>query len=197
MYAKISNNEIIQYPANPRTDNHNVSFAVNWNGGTISENTYVTVKTTEPPTTNLGWICTETTPVKIDNSWQQSWSTSLVSKENLKKIITSKRYEVEVGNVRINKNLYSTDRESQTKYVAIAVDIAQSSNVSVWHINWKTADGIFVNLNATEMNQVVNGVRQHVQSCFDKESEYYTLIDTADQATLEATDFSSGWPSNT
>mgnify|MGYP000435072929 CR=1 FL=1 len=31
---------------------------------------------------------------------------------------------------------------------------------------------------------------------FDKESEYYSLIDNADQNTLEETDFSAGWPNN-
>lgn len=196
MYAKIANNTIVQYPANPRTDNPNVSIPVSWIGGTINGNNYVSVESANLPSVNLGWSYSETTPVKNGNVWKQTWSTYLQPKSQLKTTITSKRYEVEVGNVRINNNLYSTDRESQTKYVAIAVDISQSSNISAWSINWKTAEGVFVTLNATEMTQVVNGVRQHVQACFDKESEYYTLIDTADQATLEATDFSAGWPSN-
>ena len=195
MYAKISNNEIIQYPANPRTDNPSVSFPDNWGGGEINSNEYVVISYTTPPSINLGWIYTESTPVQSNGTWQQSWTTSLKSKEEIKQEITDKRYQVEIGGVAISNNVYATDRESQTKYVAVAVDISQS-NTETWNITWKTNDNTFVNLNASQMLEIISGVRQHIQSCYDKESEYYQLIDTANTEVLESTDFSAGWPSN-
>lgn len=195
MYAKIANNEIVQYPADPRTDNPNVGFPNNWGGGTIDNVEYILVNQVIPPNVNLGWSYTESTPVIEGDRWVQTWDTNLKPFIEIKTDISNHRYNVEVGGVKIANNLYSTDRESQTKYVAVAVDISQS-NVETWSINWKTADNKFVNLNATQMSEVINGVRSHVQACYDKEFEYHQLIETANQQTLESTDFSAGWPSN-
>lgn len=117
-------------------------------------------------------------------------------RSNYKNKVTTLRYDHEVGGVRVNDSIYATDRESQTKYVAVALDISQSADPLAWVINWKTANNTFVTLNALAMNNVISNVRNHVQMCFDKESEYFNLIDTANQATLESTDFTLGWPNN-
>lgn len=195
MYAKIANNAVIQYPTNPATDHPNIGFPPAWGGGTIGNDNYVTVSNINPPSVNIGWSYSESTPVLNGNNWVQNWITFLSSKEKIKSDVAGKRYEVENGGVRIANNRYSTDRESQTKYVAVAVDISQS-NVETWSITWKTEDNTFVNLNAPEMLQVVNGVRDHVQQCYNKEAEYYSLIDTSNTQVLESTDFSADWPNN-
>lgn len=195
MYAKVLDNNIIQYPADPLADHKNTSFPVNWGGGVIGDSEYVVVNPTGCPSLNIGWKAVEDTPINIDGVWQQNWISLIKPRGDIKSDVSSKRYLVEVGGVRINNNLYATDRESQTKYVAVAVDI-QQANTETWSITWKTLDNQFISLNASEMSNVISGVRQHVQACFNKEAEYYLLIDTADQATLEATDFSAGWPSN-
>jgi hypothetical protein len=75
------------------------------------------------------------------------------------------------------------------------LDISQS-NAETWNINWKTSSDTFINLNANQMLEIISGVRRHVQSCYDKESEYFTLMDTANTSVLESTDFSAGWPVN-
>lgn len=196
LYAKVSNNNIIEYPSNPRTDNPYVSFPENWGGGEINGNEYVTVNWSMPPSPNVGWQTVESNPVKYNDSWYQSWSASLKEKPGIKSDVTNYRYLIEVGGVTVANNKYATDRESQTKYVAVAVDIQQQSNVAAWSITWKTLDNSFVTLNANQMSQVINSVRTHVQQCFDKEAEYYQLIDTANTTVLETTDFSAGWPSN-
>jgi hypothetical protein len=195
MYAKISNNQLIQYPANPRLDNPYVSFPDNWGGGVINDQEYVLVQPRTPPVPDLGWTITERSPILSDGVWRQTWETTLLNNEGLKNAVTNKRYAVEVGNTRVANNIYSTDRESQTKYVAVAVEISQS-NAESFSITWKTADSQFVTLNAPEMLEVINGVRAHVQNCFNKEAEYYNLIDTANAMVLASTDFSAGWPSN-
>lgn len=195
MYATIINNEILQYPANPAVDNPNVSFPNNWGGGEINGVDYVVIQPTSQPSANIGWSVVETTPSFANGVWNQAWSTQIQSKENIKVDVSNHRYNIEVGGVKIGNNVYSTDRESQTKYVAVAVDILQS-NVETWSITWKTADSDFVTLNAPQMQEVITGVRQHVQNCFNKEAEYFNLIDTANTSVLEATDFSAGWPSN-
>lgn len=195
MFAKVLNDQIIQYPSNPNIDNPNVSFAVNWNGGTIAGNTYVIVESTNIPSANLGWKIIETTPAKENDVWKQTWTPSLLPTDKLKNTITNKRYDVEIGGVRVGDHIYSTDRESQTKYVAILVNISQS-NTQTWSINWKTKEDKFIRLNSQDMLAVIEGVRNHIELCFDKEAEYYELIDTANTVVLESTNFSAGWPSN-
>lgn len=196
MYVKIVNNEVVAYPANPRTENPYVSFPDDWKGGEVNGNKYAIVNSSMPPMPNVGWQVIESTPANYGGSWYQTWNTSLKSKELIKKDVTDFRYQIEVGGVVVANNKYATDRESQTKYVAVAFDIQQQANVDAWTITWKTVDNKFVNLNAGQMTQVINVVRTHVQQCFDKEAEYYQLIDTANTTVLETTDFSAGWPSN-
>ena len=119
----------------------------------------------------------------------------MLPRELIKRAVTSKRYEVEVGGVKVSNVIYSTDRESQTKYVAVAVDISKS-NVETWSITWKTLENNFVTLNANQAIQIVDSVRDHVQACFNKEAEYYNLIDNSNTAVLKTIDFSAGWSSN-
>lgn len=195
MYAIVFNDEIVQYPSEPYVDNPSVSFPLNWGGGEVNGVQYVLVKNQGAPAVNVGWMAVESTPVKDGDEWKQSWTTSLKSKQELKQDVTDIRYYKEISGVTVANNLYATDRESQTKYVAVAVDI-QQSNSETWSIVWKTQDNKFVNLNATQMTEVINGVRNHVQACFNKEAEYHNLIDTANNEVLESTDFSAGWPTN-
>jgi hypothetical protein len=155
----------------------------------------VVINPTVPPTSNIGWMVVETTPSYSNGVWSQSWLSQFKSRQDVKNDVSDKRYEVEVGGVRIANNLYATDRESQNKYIAVAIDISQS-NTETWSIVWKTQNDEFVNLNANQMTEVISGVRQHVQSCYAKEAEYYQLINVSDTTTLESTDFSAGWPSN-
>ena len=196
IYAIVSNGTITKYPANPAEENINVSFPLDWGGGEVNGVQYVRITPTMAPIANLGWAVTEDVPVHYNGAWYQSWKSMLKPKEEIKTEVSTKRYTVEVGSVVVANNKYATDRESQTKYVAVAFDIQQQANVDAWSIAWKTTDNKFVNLNASQMSQVINVVRTHVQQCFDKEAEYYQLIDTANTAVLETTDFSAGWPSN-
>lgn len=196
MYAIISNNNIVKYPANPALENYNVSFPVDWSGGEINGVEYIRVVPTVAPVANLGWIAIEEDPVQNNDVWFQTWETFLKPKEEIKTDVSNFRYQIEVGGVVVANNKYSTDRESQTKYTAVAVDIQQQANLDAWSIAWKTMNNEFVTLNANQMTQVINSVRGHVQHCFNKEAEYYQLIDTANTTVLESTDFSAGWPSN-
>lgn len=111
--------------------------------------------------------------------------------------LANKRWEIETGGAIINGNTYATDRESQTKYTAVAVAISQA-DPATWSINWKTNDGTFIVLNAQQMMAVINYVMYHVQNSFNKEYEFQVAIDAC--TTVEevlAIDINSGWPPNT
>lgn len=117
-------------------------------------------------------------------------------KVHVKNKIANKRWEVETGGIEIDQKKFSTDRESQTKYTAIAVSIAQSDPTN-WSINWKTNDGSFVTLNAQEMSTVINLILGHVQSSFNREFDLITQIDSCEtiDEILEI-DINSNWPPN-
>lgn len=113
-----------------------------------------------------------------------------------KKQLSNKRWEVETGGCFIDSNNFATDRESQTKYTAVAVAISQA-DPNTWSINWKTNDGNFLTLNAQQMMTIINMVMNHVQNSFNKEKDFISEIDACN--TVEevlAIDINQGWPSN-
>lgn len=117
-----------------------------------------------------------------------------VFKNHIKSKVAAKRWEQEVNGLTINNTSYATDRESQTKYTAIAVAISQA-DVNTWSINWKTNSGTFEVLNAQEMMLIINTILQYIQNCFNKEYEYQQQIDSC--TTIEqvmAIDYNSNWP---
>jgi len=117
-----------------------------------------------------------------------------VFKNHIKSKVATKRWEVEVGGITIDSVNYATDRESQTKYTAIAVAISQADPVT-WSINWKTNSGTFAMLNAAEMTLIINTILQYIQDCFNKEYELQQEIDAC--TTIEqvmAIDYNSNWP---
>jgi hypothetical protein len=118
-----------------------------------------------------------------------------VFKEHTKNKVATKRWQQEIGGITINNVGYATDRESQTKYTAVHVAISQA-DPNTWSINWKTNEG-FVNLNAQEMMAVIYLVLGHVESCFNKESEFVTTIDSCTTVNEVMTiDIENGWPLN-
>lgn len=110
--------------------------------------------------------------------------------------VADKRWQVETGGAIIDGNSFATDRESQTKYTAVAVAISQADPLT-WYINWKTSDGSFLTLNAQQMMTIINMVLSHVQNSFNKEKDFISTIDSC--STVEevlAIDINQGWPSN-
>lgn len=196
MFVKVFNNQIITYPANPVGDHPEVSFPINWQGGQIVNDLYKKVVATPMPTVGLGWKHKELTPNLVNGEYVQVWDKELFAKEELKQAITSKRYDVEVNGIIVNGDPIHTDRESQTKIIAIAVDISQS-DIATYSINWKLKNGNFKTFSGIAMANIITSVRNHVQACYNKEAEYLNMIDTMDTNELEDVDFSSGWPSNT
>ena len=118
-----------------------------------------------------------------------------IFKEHVKSNLANKRWQVETGGITIDNVGYATDRESQTKYTAVAVAISQA-DPNTWSIDWKTNEG-FVQLNAQQMMVIVNIVMNHVQSSFTKESEFITSINSCTTVNeVMAIDIENGWPSN-
>jgi hypothetical protein len=89
-------------------------------------------------------------------------------KETKRQEIANARWQTETGGLTLpDGTVVKTDRESQSLLMGAALFAKEDPTYTV---NWKGANGWTV-LNADTILQLAAAVRQHVQSCFDKEKE--------------------------
>ena len=81
--------------------------------------------------------------------------------------IAAARYEAEIAGVSYNDGLVRTDRQTQSMITGAALKAMRDDTYSC---RWKTAEG-FVTLDAQAILSVADVIRDHVQSCFDREAE--------------------------
>lgn len=96
-------------------------------------------------------------------------------KEKKKKEIASDRYNEEISGVNVNGIEIDTERDSQALITGAALAAFQDNTYT---LKWK-AKGGFIVLNASEVIQIANFVREHVQKCFNREAECIELINNA------------------
>ena len=85
-----------------------------------------------------------------------------------------------------------TDDRSQAKFAGAALAAVLDPNYSA---RWKLADGSFVELSHDQVIGLAQGVRAHIQACFDREADMISAIDAAaTPAALDAIDIETGWP---
>lgn len=102
------------------------------------------------------------------------------------------RWQKETGGVAFNGKTIATDVTSQTKITGAVVGMQIDPTAS---INWKTADGSFVTLNAAQVIALGTAVRDHIQACFNREQTLRVAIEGASTLTaLAAIDITTGWP---
>lgn len=102
--------------------------------------------------------------------------------------LASRRYSEEVKGIVIRQVNVDTDRETQSKLVAVRILAKEDAE---YFVKWKTSRG-FVTLDASTIIALADAVRGHVQTCYDRESELATLIEEAEDPTR--VDISTGWP---
>ena len=109
-------------------------------------------------------------------------------KSEKKSSITERRY---IQETKSHPTL-DTTRESQA--MINGVWSASQINPSTT-INFKNRDGTWVNVDATAINAIANGVIEHVQACFNNEKALYDLVDSATtSAEVLSINVNSGWP---
>ena len=92
--------------------------------------------------------------------------------------IAAARYEAEIAGVSYNDGLVRTDRQTQSMITGAALKAMRDDTYSC---KWKTAEG-FVSLDAQAILAVADVIRDHVQSCFDREAELAERVRTATTA---------------
>ncbi len=86
------------------------------------------------------------------------------------------RYAKETEGVYINGNLISATRDSQASLTATFTSMKEGF---INTVNWKMADGTFVTLSLSDITAIAQAVVSHVQSCFDREAYYITMVNNA------------------
>lgn len=81
------------------------------------------------------------------------------------------------------------DIESRANLTAAVLGAQLNPQVVV---QWKTADGAFVSLDATQLATLATAVMGYVQGCFVREAELRALIAAAEDP--EGIDITTGWP---
>jgi len=118
------------------------------------------------------WIALTETEVEAHLNPKIPFATA---KENKYAEIAAARYNAEIAGVTVNGVSIKTDRESQGLITGAALKALQDNTYTC---KWKGIDG-FVELTAPQIIAVADAVRQHVQSCFDREAELLPLIEAA------------------
>ena len=103
--------------------------------------------------------------------------------ENLSEVKTDQlghvaeaRHEAEIGGITYLGKTFATDRNSQSKYTGIYIKAKEDPEFSIL---WKTVEGDFILLDATQTLALCDAVLYHVQTCFVTESGKRDLIMTA------------------
>jgi hypothetical protein len=100
-----------------------------------------------------------------------------------------RREAAETGGMKINGVNVATDRHTQTQLTGLRALAKEDPN---YMVTWKGVDG-FVDLDAAEIIEMADGVRQHVQDCFNNENNLRNVILASDNPA--AVDIEQGWPS--
>lgn len=102
--------------------------------------------------------------------------------------IAEQRWRCEVSGVVFYGREVETDRATVAMLSGAALAASLDASYSA---RWKTVDG-FMTLSSAQIIELAQTVRQHVQSCFDREAE---LLDALDGGFYEGDMLSEGWPS--
>lgn len=109
-------------------------------------------------------------------------------KEQCKKDLASKRWEVATGGVVIDGVSVQSDDKSKDEMAGYVTESIVNELVNV---NWKLADGTFKVYTVQEFKRVYQFVAKYRNDCFDVESTKLDEINATG-----TTDLESGWPDN-
>lgn len=104
-----------------------------------------------------------------------------------RKRIKERRDKALVAGTTVNGVTIATDDLSQQRITGAALAATVDASTIV---KWKLPDDTFVTLDATQIIDIAQGVRTHIQACFDREAELLTALEAG-----QSYDIDSGWPS--
>lgn len=127
-------------------------------------------------------------PVEMTDEEQAEWLASIPREDFFATLRVLRDAAIWAGIVVGGVAVY-TDELSQQRITGAAVAAMLDQSLT---INWKSADGTYVTLDAPTILAVATAVRQHVQACFDNEAALIEALNAS--AKSEDVDLSQGWP---
>lgn len=192
------NNTVAQFPYSEtqfRRDNPRTSFPKKMPLPVEAQNgTLVAVTEAERPTvTDTQIAVPEASPTLTDGVWTLGWIVRDKTPEELagdtkqkKAVIKARRDEAMVAGTTVNGVTVATDDLSQQRITGAALAANIDNTITV---KWKLPDDTFVTLDATQIIGIAQGVREHVQACFDREAELLAALEAG-----QSYDIDAGWP---
>lgn len=104
-----------------------------------------------------------------------------------RKRIKERRDKALVAGTTVNGVTVATDNVSQQRITGVALAATVDASITV---RWKLPDSTFVTLTAAQIIDIAQGVRKHVQACFDREAELLAALEAG-----QSYDIDAGWPS--
>jgi len=198
MFVKTTNDQIDQYPytiGNLRRDNPNTSFPKRPSNEMLSEwGVEVVVRADDPiydPDTQK--VQTSEQPELIDGQWTLTKTVVALTTDELADVLVRKKQAIKArrdqalsSGTTVNGVTVATDDLSQQRITGAALAATVDPNTTA---QWKLEDDTFITLDSTQIIGIAQGVRAHVQACFDRESE---LLDAL-SAGIDY-DINAGWP---
>lgn len=93
--------------------------------------------------------------------------------DELKAYAVYQRAEKEVAGVKVGKALVSTDSESVTRIMLVAMLAASNSALKV---EWKAKDGNFIGLDAVKVTEMAKAVAKRMVDCANTEASVVAAI---------------------
>ena len=108
------------------------------------------------------------------------------------------RWTYESKGIIYSATVFSTDQQSRVNYLGAFVQATYNPQFTVqWKAKNLNDETVFVTLNATDVNNIVNGGTDYISKCFVYEEQLRNQIDSA--PTLQdmlAIDINTNWPDN-
>jgi len=100
--------------------------------------------------------------------------------------IKSRRDKAVNAGTAIGEIAVATDDLTQQRITAAALSATVDTSTTA---QWKLADDTFVTLDAAQIIAFAQGIRAHVQACFDREAELLAALSAGGDYNLD-----TGWP---
>ena len=104
--------------------------------------------------------------------------------------LSSYRFEQETGGIVVSSTPIATSRESQALITSARIFAKENT---AYTVNWKTSSG-FVSFNSEQIITISDAVRDHVESCFDKElTDTNAINELTTIEDVDAYNVKAGW----
>ncbi len=131
-----------------------------------------------------------------DGVWHRTWDIQSldigVIRDRKKNELAAIRFQHETAGITVNGGAIDTGLVSQAKINGAWAGAQVNPSVM---IDWKRADGDWIQIDAATITGIAMSVFAYVQACYTREMQLSQLIDAAeDVAEVDAVDLTVGWP---